>query len=135
MNHPFIRYWLPLLAHMSLIYFLSSRSHFPVEAPPWAFFADKVVHAVIFGLLGYLFLRAWLRAQWNHINGNACVLTVFFVLFYGISDEVHQIYVPNRTSSIGDIIADVTGAVIVVTAIQLYYAWSRQTIYSKKSEE
>lgn len=119
MNKPFIRYWLPLLAHMMLIYFLSSRSHFPVEAPSWMFFADKIAHAMIFGLLGFLFLRAWLHGQWEHITTSACVLTVLFVLLYGISDEAHQMFVPNRTPSVEDIIADVTGGCIAAVVFHV----------------
>lgn len=117
MNNKWIRYWLPVLAHMALIYYLSSRSSFPVEVPPWAFYADKVVHAVIFGFLGFLFLRAWLQGKWQRINLPASILTVGFILLYGISDEVHQMFVPNRHPSIGDIAADITGAAFVVLLV------------------
>lgn len=115
------RYWLPVFAHMALIYYLSSRSSFPVNVPPWAFYADKVVHAVIFGMLGLLFLRAWLQGKWQKINLSVSCITIVFVLLYGISDEVHQMFVPNRQPSIGDIIADVFGGIAVVF-ITSYFA-------------
>lgn len=121
-----IRYWLPVFAHMALIYYLSSRSSFPVEVPPWAFYADKVVHAVIFGMLGLLFVRAWLQGNWQNINLSASCITVAFVLLYGISDEVHQMFVPNRQPSIGDIVADVLGGIVVVIIIG-YFAKPKVT--------
>lgn len=115
-----LRYWLPVFAHMALIYYLSSRSSFPVEVPPWAFYADKIVHAVIFGMLGLLFLRAWLQGKWQKINLRVSCITIVFVLFYGISDEVHQMFVPNRQPSIGDIVADVFGGILVVCIISYF---------------
>lgn len=115
----FLRYWLPVSAHMGLIYYLSSRTSFPVSAPDWMFFADKLVHAAIFGLLGWLFLRAWLQGRWERFTLASGALTVLFVTLYGITDEVHQIYVPGREPSVADLIADVCGAVIIVCIVMV----------------
>ncbi len=115
-----VRYWLPVLLHMALIFYLSSRSSFPVEVPPWAFFADKVVHMILFGLLGFLFLRAWLRAEWKNYNWKAGITTIAFVALYGVTDEVHQMYVPGRTPSSSDLIADVFGGMAIVGLIYSY---------------
>ena len=109
----FFRYWLPVLAQMALIFYLSSRSSFPVEVPPWAFFADKLVHAVLFGFLALLFMRAWIAGQWENLSRFAGIVTVLFVTGYGITDEVHQMFVPERNPSLADIAADTSGAVIV----------------------
>lgn len=106
-------FWLPLVAWMSVIFYLSHQSGFPIEVPPWFFYYDKVVHAIIFGLLCFLFLRAWINGKWTQLNLNAYIISVVFTLGYGISDEVHQMFIPGRQPSIGDVIADTCGAMLV----------------------
>ena len=106
-------YWLPLIAHASLIYYLSSRQNFPVEAPPWAFFADKVVHAGLFGFLTLLAIRAWKMDYPGKVSIKVLIIITICVSLYGITDEVHQIYVPNREPDVNDWVADTIGAMIV----------------------
>jgi len=40
------------------------------------------------------------------------LISLVFAVIYGISDEVHQYFVPGRIASIGDVIADSFGALI-----------------------
>lgn len=74
-------------------------------SPPW----DKLYHAGNFGVLaGLLYLatgRAW--------------LAVMLASFYGVSDEVHQSYVPGRSADALDWLADTAGA----TVFALLLAW------------
>jgi VanZ family protein len=37
-----------------------------------------------------------------------------FATIYGITDEYHQIFVPNRIFSFTDIIADFTGSLVIL---------------------
>ncbi len=39
---------------------------------------------------------------------------VFLVALYAASDEVHQLFVPNRQASVVDVMIDTTGAVLGV---------------------
>ena len=48
--------------------------------------------------------------------------TVVFCLLYGVSDEFHQSFVPGRTVSATDLLADVLGASLAVT---LWFAYDR----------
>lgn len=41
-------------------------------------------------------------------------LPIIASALYGVSDEVHQIFVPGRTASIDDWIADVVGAILTI---------------------
>jgi VanZ family protein len=54
----------------------------------------------------------WLR-PWAFLA--AFVLSVL----YGVADEVHQMYVPERTADLYDVVADGTGALLFV----LLYWW------------
>ncbi len=46
-----------------------------------------------------------------------CIFSFIFSFFYAISDEFHQLFVPGRLASIGDIIADTIGIIIGVYII------------------
>lgn len=120
----FFRYWVWVLAHMGLIFYLSSQSVMPIEVPPWVYYYDKVVHAVIFGFLSLLFLRAWLRGQWRNMNVSAVLLAIVFTFLYGVSDEFHQQFVPGRQPSVGDVVADTVGAIVV--ALVCYVLFCRE---------
>jgi len=39
------------------------------------------------------------------------IITVCICLFYGISDELHQSFIPHRDQSLADVLADFIGAV------------------------
>jgi len=106
-------YWLPVCAHAGLIYYLSSRSAFPVEVPPWAFWADKVVHMGLFGLLALLLIRAWHLSRGRALGFQALLAVALLVSLYGVSDEVHQMFVPGRSPSVHDWLADTVGAALV----------------------
>lgn len=125
----FLWYWLPVFAYMGFIFYLSSRSSFPVEAPPWAFFADKIVHAGLFGFLAFLFLRAWTEGNFASLTLPALIGGAIFASLYGITDEVHQMYVPNRAPDINDWIADTLGAIAV--CILLYFLYTRRDLDMK----
>lgn len=60
---------------------------------------DKVVHAGAFGLLGALVTLG---------SGNP-LLGVGAALLYGLSDEFHQYFVPERTADLFDVVADTVG--------------------------
>jgi VanZ family protein len=41
-------------------------------------------------------------------------------MFYGASDEIHQYFVPNRSSELGDWAADVLGVIVAVLIIKYF---------------
>ena len=124
MNH-FLRYWLPLIAYC-LILFLQSSSESPADLPAIEH-VDKVVHAGAYGLLGILFYRAY-RSRWPNASGwtmaNASLLSA---AFYGLSDEIHQYFVPGRSADPWDWLADTTGAMLGVVAYHalMYYQFRK----------
>ena len=99
--------WLPVLAYMGVIWFLSSR---PISVPLiWFPHRDKVVHIVEYAILGALAARA--------IHGSMLItlraaLTWGFAwsVGWGALDELHQAFVPKRSADLLDLAADVVGA-------------------------
>jgi VanZ family protein len=125
----FLRYWLPLIAYCLCIFLQSSTSELPVELPAFEH-ADKVLHAGGYGLLGILFYRAY-RSLWPNASGwsmaNASLLSA---AFYGLSDEIHQYFVPGRSADPWDWLADTIGAMLGVVAYHALLNWhSRGTCF------
>lgn len=116
----------PLIA--LAIVLLSSQSTLPL--PQSIFGVDKIAHAIAFGsLAGAIALwvpaRRWTApASWRFI----CIVAAIAIL-YGISDEIHQSFVPGRFPSIYDVIADALGALAgaaVMRALIVHLPWLRE---------
>lgn len=107
------------LVWMGLIYYLSGRPAFDIEQ---LFFAqDKVAHAVVFGILGALFLASMQPASEGY-RLRQLWMAVALTGLYGVVDEWHQAFVPGRTPDAWDVVADTLGAVV---AVALMYRLAR----------
>lgn len=108
----FVRLWGPVCAYAALIFYMSSQSHPEEQVPFVMFFSDKVVHAVEYAVLGALCYRALQRSPREVWRRQAMLLAIVLTSLYGISDEIHQAFVPFRESSVFDWIADTIGAAV-----------------------
>ena len=78
---------------------------------------DKLYHAGNFGVLGILLYLATGRVY----------LAVLLASLYGVSDEVHQAYVPGRSADMLDWVADTVGAGVGVgVAVWAVRLWLRR---------
>ena len=99
-------YWLPPFIYAAFIFYLSSLPGTPY-IPPF-FSADKVFHLGEYGILGYLLARTLGRYRLR--KKVLFIATVSICFVYGISDELHQFFVPNRCTSFMDVVADGMGS-------------------------
>jgi VanZ family protein len=109
----FVVYWGPVVGYAGLIFYLSAQSHPDDDLPSLVGAVnDKVLHALEYAGLGGLCYRAF---RWG-TSGSMAARAVFFSILtaslYGVTDEVHQLFVPFRESSWQDWLADVTGSVL-----------------------
>jgi len=114
----FVLYWLPLILYCLLI-FIQSANPSPEQIPSIPF-VDKVLHFTAYGIMGILFYRAY---QTLRIKDNIQLLMLLSVVsasLYGISDEIHQSFVPFREAEVADVIADIIGA---FSGVYLYRAF------------
>jgi VanZ family protein len=95
--------WALVLGYMGVIFYLSHQPSVPI--PPRFPHQDKVFH-----FLAY-FLLAMLVAGANQEGGRKRRFFSAFIVaaLYGISDEIHQSFVPGRDASVLDWIADAGG--------------------------
>jgi len=113
--------WLTLAAYMAFIFFLSSRSDLP-DVLPGLDFGDKLQHIAAYLILAILWSRAIAR-RWTAIDDKKLfVIVVLFTGLYGISDEIHQSFVPGRLADSLDVIADIAGAMV---GARLYIRYKR----------
>lgn len=96
------------------IFGLSAQSKLPIPASVSFPGLDKFLHACAFGSLAFT-LSYWFSAdKWNANPLKYFAFTCAIAACYGITDELHQIFVPGRDASIYDWFADCTGGVLAV---------------------
>ena len=111
----FVFYWLPVILYCLLIFIQSS---YPAsQSLPSIPHMDKLAHIGAYALLGFLLFRAF---QSTSIWKSAVLIVILSALvssMFGISDEIHQHFVPSRTADVVDVLADVAGSFLgAVTA-------------------
>ncbi len=144
----FLRYWLPLIVWMALIFSASAdaqstehTSRFlepflrwlkpdisprAIEAARWC--VRKAAHVTEFGLLTWLLWRALRKPKRNDPrpwSWKPALLALSIVVLYAATDEYHQRFVPNRTGSIKDVFIDTTGAVLAIAILRCCYGWRK----------
>lgn len=125
MNHKmsgFLR-MVPLAATMGTIFFLSHQPGNRLSLPPFPGI-DKIGHMMIYGTLAGTVIFAFSARLKDTRPQKVLFLTVAFCLLYGISDEFHQFFIPGRSASVLDVLADCGGAVM---ASFFWARWRRRT--------
>jgi VanZ family protein len=107
---PVLRAWLPVIAWAAVLFGLSSIPGHEIPTIEFSY-GDKIVHCGIYGVLGALCFRA-LRLTTRLRVVPAILVVPLIVLTYGISDEFHQMFVPQRSSEVLDVVADVVGGAL-----------------------
>ena len=58
------------------------------------------------------------------------IVSAIAACLFGISDEIHQSFVPYREAEIVDALADVAGSICGVCFYNLFITWCRDTNFS-----
>lgn len=113
--------WLPPALYLVLIFVLSSMSHPPVPEG----LDQNLLHFPEYAVLGFLLARALQGRRPGPLPlllaGAALLLSALF----GLSDEFHQAFVPDRVPDVVDWYHDVIGAVVGV-AVWGGWRWMRR---------
>ena len=109
----FLYYWLPPVLWMSFIFLLSSRHRIGLsEVYMYNFIIFKSLHMIEYAALFFMLFRAINKTFTNVSKKNALMIAVVLAILYGISDEVHQTFVPTREGTIRDIGIDSIGILL-----------------------
>lgn len=100
---------LPMTAVMGSIFYLSHQPGSTLDLPDFPF-VDKILHCLAYGALGLSVCFALPQHLWSRYSWLPVIGTVLFCILYGITDEVHQIFIVERYPSWADVLADGVGA-------------------------
>ena len=114
LKRPFFRFHVPVIFLAAAIFIFSS---IPKLTPPNLGFElqDKFYHFLVYAIFGFLVARSFFSLKFSeNFHKYYLLFAILFSAIYGLSDEIHQSYVPGRFSSIGDFIADSSGSAVGV---------------------
>jgi len=140
----FVKFYLPVLGWMALIFYASGDTQSlyhssqllkPLMVPniqadtfrPTVMLARKCAHSAEFAVLALLLwrlFRSWSAPTtgWSwHVARNVWLC----VVVYGITDEVHQIFVPSRTPEVQDVLWDALGGAAGLLALWALGRWRK----------
>lgn len=109
---------IPVITASLLIYWVSSM---PDASPPDLGFEwqDKLFHAAAYLVYALsMFLAVWVWSGQRSIKWSLWVGGVMSV-FFAISDEWHQSFVPGRHATLDDVIADLVGIFLAALLFRL----------------
>jgi VanZ family protein len=150
--HVFLKYWLPVLIWMAVIFSASADTHssrhseeilglfasllhwlFPVISPENVErlneAARKCCHLAEYGVFALLLWRAARRpvkSDPRPWNWPLAVVVVCVVCLYAASDEFHQRFVPTRTPHVTDVLIDTCGGTAALGALWLVGRWRKR---------
>jgi VanZ family protein len=105
--------WAPVLAYVTAIFVASSMA-LPPGLP--AAVSDKALHAMAYAVLALLLIRALSGGRWAGVTGRVALASALLATAYGLTDEVHQAFVPGRSADVRDLVADAAGAIVAAAA-------------------
>lgn len=108
----FLWYWLPTLVYCIFIFALSSFSK-PFLTPSFSG-ADKVFHGIEYAIFGLLLARSVYHTNLRLTFRSLALVVMALAILYGISDEIHQVFVCGRIASSWDVLADGLGSLLGV---------------------
>ncbi len=120
---PFLWYQLPALLYALAIFVLSAVPY--AQPPPLGIvYEDKWIHLLEYGGLGFLVARAlYFQKRYEWIRQHWFWLAVLITFAYGVTDEMHQRFVPGRHADALDAIADGFGGLLGAFLFSRYLEW------------
>ncbi|MDR3456432.1 MAG: VanZ family protein [Verrucomicrobiae bacterium] len=138
----FLRYWLPLLVWMVIIFTASSDAdsahHSSLIFEPimrWLFPRMSAEHIgqfhhlfrkcchlteyAVFVLLAWRAIRQPRKNDRRPWRWDEAGLALALLFLYAATDELHQVWVPGRTALVSDVIVDTSGGVLGLTLLWL----------------
>jgi VanZ family protein len=107
----FVRYWLPAIIWMTVIFLVSSKQRVSVsDQESTNFLVFKTLHMMEYAFLYFLLFRGFYSLKFKNLSLPERLLIPFIVaMFYAATDEFHQTLTPHREGTPRDVIIDTAG--------------------------
>ena len=115
MKNKFFYYWLPVAAWCFIIFYLSGVPHLKTELGALDLLLRKIAHVTEYAVL-FLLSRRAIAGTYPQPQP-ALYGAIIFSVFYAVTDEFHQSFVPGRGPSVIDVGIDTIG---VFTGFVIY---------------
>ena len=114
--------WLITILIAIIIFYMSSLTFPP--GPPTGFNWKPIAYH----FYAFLFFTAFLLISLTKgkYKIKLIILSIIIAILYGISDEIHQFFVPGRASSIKDVLIDSTGILFAGLIYSLNLKYKKQ---------
>jgi len=109
---------LPVIFYLALIFYFSSLSQINITIPGDS--NGLVFHSVEYFVLGFLVSRLFLGSKIGLSINKLIILSIALSILYGITDEIHQSFIPSRTASLIDLFADSIGSILGAIVYKFY---------------
>ena len=114
-----LRDFAPLLFLMALIFWLSNQSRLlEIENDISEKTFYKSAHILAYAFLAWCWWRA-LSPQ-REVTWRLLWLAFGLTVLYGVSDEIHQLFVPGRYGRFTDVLFDAGGALIMILLLRRF---------------
>jgi VanZ family protein len=107
--------WLPPLALMAAIFFLSAQPSLDSGLGVLDLIGRKLLHFAIYALLCFLWWRAFATVMGS---GRAAVAALLAASAYAVTDEFHQSFVEGRSGTVLDWAIDTAGAALAAMRLR-----------------
>jgi len=144
----FLTYWLPVVIWLMMIFIgstdLMSAEHTsriigpilrwlhpgisPARIEQVQFVVRKMAHVSEYAVLSLFIFRALVNTTRRARFAGAVLITLLISGAFAASDEFHQSFVPSRTSSVRDVMIDITGAIFGMT---IYWSFHKIRVSRK----
>ncbi|MHB1222424.1 MAG: VanZ family protein [Gemmatimonadaceae bacterium] len=112
--------WLPVVIWAAFVLTITSVPNPTVPHIPGG---DKIVHAIMYGVLAVLAHHAWPPRSRPF---GARLLMLLAIAVMAAADEWHQQFIPGRSAEIEDWLADTAGATVALAFSSLVMALRRR---------
>ena len=116
---------LPII-YMIAIWVMSGMSSDAIVELPnskWDGYIKESLHLVEFGILYLLLTLALLTMR--ELNGTINVILILISCLYGLTDEIHQSFVPYRSATVIDLVKDCVGVLVASWILTSAYKGKR----------
>lgn len=112
----FFRYYLPLLFYAVFVFLISSLSK---PSIPYNI-ESNFLHYPEYAIFSFLVLRALHFGRKKSVSPKNIIYAIFISIIFGIFDEIHQAFVPERVPELNDLFRDFIGSVIGIILFVLF---------------